>query len=108
MLFLQLKLKELKDAASMGTPVSQPVRELCAARLLTISDSMSKAARPKPGSAAAQTQGAAAAAETEPQQKPSKRARKGDAAQPAEATAAAEQPLRVSRVVLSCTCHCVE
>lgn len=83
----QSKVKELKEAATMLNPVSQPVRELCAARLLTISESMSKASRPKPSTAAKQP---VAAAESEPeQQKPSKRARKGDAAQANSAAPAA-------------------
>lgn len=111
---MQLEVKELRDAGAMGTPVSQPVRDLCAARLLTMSESMSKAPRPKPAAAAAaaaaQGQAAAAAAgEPEPQQKPSKRARKGDAAQPsavagaAEAPTGAEAPAQVTYPVLVLT-----
>ena len=46
------KLPELTEAAGLASPVSPATRELCAARLLSTLDAVSRVSRPRPVSSA--------------------------------------------------------
>ena len=45
------KLPELAEASGLAVPLSPATRELCAARLLSTLDSVSRVSRPRPVSA---------------------------------------------------------